>query len=69
MKNLSMLLTLFFWGVVLNCLRLMVGAYPGFTQSLFCGQVLSSFAERADCLYTVSGTGGATGMIMSKMMR
>lgn len=35
MKNLSMLLSLFFWGVVLNCLRLMVGAYPGFTQSLF----------------------------------
>jgi hypothetical protein len=27
---------------VVRGLRLMVGAYPGFTQSLFCGQVLSS---------------------------
>lgn len=34
MKNLPWLLGLFFWGVVLNCLRLMVAAYPGFTQSL-----------------------------------
>lgn len=35
MKHLSKLLGLFFWGVVLNCLREMVAAYPGFTQSLF----------------------------------
>jgi len=35
MKHLSKLLGLFFWGVVLNCLHEMVGAYPGFTQSMF----------------------------------
>lgn len=34
MKHLSKLLALFFWGVVLNCLRQMVAAYPDFTLNL-----------------------------------
>ena len=34
MKHLSRLLALFFWGVVLHCLKQMVAAYPGFTINL-----------------------------------